>query len=1039
MILRIITVDSQSQYGPQCLSVVKGDIVEVLGKDTDGWTWSKKHGTELKGYVRTQDLGPYPAPKRSNEMETPLSLELVNVNPSRTVEKEVKQFFQRFGEVYYFDIQRPSQHHKNYRFFVDVLSTREFDTIKTSLSTQPFNSSTTQLKLKLKQPNPFELYLTPLSPTCTEADIRAMIHPANPESVSLFFSKNNPNNKHCAIVFPDARSTITAFRNRSHWISTQSGLKVSFSTRSDTRPASLSPNPDQPMSTSVLLTNLPNGVVPRDIINTLFPTLVITKIDIRASPPGQPASAVVHFKTEDEAQLAIRQSGTLSILSNRIQVSEFHAQPDHPSRGSMSPKSLSPPLPHNLRLILVPPTVLRQHLIRHKQSPPPQHPPPNRHQLSPPSQPQPRINLPPPRDTHPQQSPSPKLQTPSQPQPQQRQQTASPPNRFQRSPPQPSQMPFRPQPPPRRQTASPQHNAAQRVCYLTDLPIVKGAYLRNEPGTWYDSDALENYSKISSLLEVLQCDDEVIIVDALRQLQKVASDSKSPSFIHSSLSSEIPSFIITQFGDWSNCAALDSCCSCMESLFFEPETVDTLLFQHEDLILSIFRKIETLHSSPPVSTTLARISLFPSVRIAYLSLTTLLQITKRSPNTLARLPSPIFPLSSPKSRYSDIQNCLARYTANVLVDIRLLFWCIYSCELLSLTVKNAAHSETFFQLAHDLTGFASEVLRILLHNLSSLESFQASLASTDPQSTRLQPEKTHTIPSDTIQHPANPAESFTKWASFFVGGIWGFVANIVSQFFFNHPPSYQYVFLDDPSLPHLALQSFQLTRKDRREILYSSLGRLIIYLPYLTKKFISIDLVNQLFETPDLLAIPLSESKTHLSITIFIHGMLNYASADHITHYPLVRVSVFEPVKQYVNFLFHNSNKLILDEKNRDIHELHFSWIHNHIKNMELQSDEHDTNIVSGLVKYEVQTMVEMENETHFETVFQSMLDTTSEWNLKNPERLKRREVLLREEGWDDAFELRVVGIEVDSNHHIQELAEHFRIVKTLNADDLPW
>ncbi|KAK2950924.1 hypothetical protein BLNAU_14114 [Blattamonas nauphoetae] len=75
---------------------------------------------------------------------------------------------------------------------------------------------------------------------------------------------------------------------------------------------------------------------------------------------------------------------------------------------------------------------------------------------------------------------------------------------------------------------------------------------------------------------------------------------------------------------------------------------------------------------------------------------------------------------------------------------------------------------------------------------------------------------------------------------------------------------------------------------------------------------------------------------------------------------------------------------------------------------MELRSDEHDTDIVLAFVNWEMRTMVEMENEAQFEIVFHSMLDRISEWRQDKPERLKRREVLLREEGWDDGFELRV-------------------------------
>ncbi|KAK2955319.1 hypothetical protein BLNAU_9710 [Blattamonas nauphoetae] len=73
--------------------------------------------------------------------------------------------------------------------------------------------------------------------------------------------------------------------------------------------------------------------------------------------------------------------------------------------------------------------------------------------------------------------------------------------------------------------------------------------------------------------------------------------SKSPSFVRSSLSSEIPSFILTHFENWSTCPALESCCSCLESLFLEPEIVDSLFLQHEDLLLSTFEKIGS--SSPP--------------------------------------------------------------------------------------------------------------------------------------------------------------------------------------------------------------------------------------------------------------------------------------------------------------------------------------------------------------------------------------------------------------------------------------------------------
>ncbi|KAK2940919.1 hypothetical protein BLNAU_24169 [Blattamonas nauphoetae] len=77
---------------------------------------------------------------------------------------------------------------------------------------------------------------------------------------------------------------------------------------------------------------------------------------------------------------------------------------------------------------------------------------------------------------------------------------------------------------------------------------------------------------------------------------------------------------------------------------------------------------------------------------------------------------------------------------------------------------------------------------------------------------------------------------------------------------------------------------------------------------------------------------------------------------------------------------------------------------------MELRSDELDSDFVSELVKWEMRTMIETENEEYCVRVFWNMLRGTCEWNRTLPERQKRRQVLLREEGGDDALDLRVVG-----------------------------
>ncbi|KAK2958912.1 hypothetical protein BLNAU_6161 [Blattamonas nauphoetae] len=119
-------------------------------------------------------------------------------------------------------------------------------------------------------------------------------------------------------------------------------------------------------------------------------------------------------------------------------------------------------------------------------------------------------------------------------------------------------------------------------------------------------------SNISSLLEVLQCDDEDIIVDTLQELQKVASD--------------------------------------------------------EDRIMSAFDCVVGSTPSPAVLTTLARISLFPHPKSASESLHSLRMIIEQDPNAFTLLPSPIFPSSSPLQQYSGLD-----YLAALSKKARILF------------------------------------------------------------------------------------------------------------------------------------------------------------------------------------------------------------------------------------------------------------------------------------------------------------------------------------------------------------------------------
>ncbi|KAK2950826.1 hypothetical protein BLNAU_14244 [Blattamonas nauphoetae] len=254
-----------------------------------------------------------------------------------------------------------------------------------------------------------------------------------------------------------------------------------------------------------------------------------------------------------------------------------------------------------------------------------------------------------------------------------------------------------------------------------------------------------------------------------------------------------------------------------------------------------------------------------------------------------------------------------------------------------------------------------------------------------------------------------------------------------------HKSSFQTIILDDPSFPDLILNSLKLNHNDVRVTMLMALTNVVRNNPWMKETFKTSNLVGRMFETVDFVSIPLSASNTYLELTNFLSNMLDPIGGNteaRFEQYPLIRVSVFEPAQQFITFIFHNSATLILDEKEKAEFNNSLSWIHNHITNMDLRSGEHDADIVSELVKWEVRMMVEMETEAHVKIVFQSMANRTYKWNRDKRERQKRREVLLREEGWDDAFELRVVGIEKHTNQNMLICARLFRVEQAFNSDE---
>ncbi|KAK2944557.1 hypothetical protein BLNAU_20511 [Blattamonas nauphoetae] len=430
------------------------------------------------------------------------------------------------------------------------------------------------------------------------------------------------------------------------------------------------------------------------------------------------------------------------------------------------------------------------------------------------------------------------------------------------------------------------------------------------------------------------------------------------------------------------------------------------------------------------------------------------------PSALTLLPSPIFSLSSPIQQYSGLSFLVAltkklrivfsdfqtnfptdpshllKYihltTQEQLFVTRSLAFCTYSVNIQILLLKADIPIEVDSEIIREFILFVKEALPTILTHISNIDTLVASLPSDSSPTTPLE-SRIDTQMITSLKWIRDECEAFVRQG-------WEFLARLTFNSTSPNRTSFQTIILDDPSFPNLIFNSLHLNHQEVRRNIIITIINIIVVFPRMNERFMTVNLVGRMFETVDFVSLPLLESKTLFYLTRFISSMFdpNVENEDaRFEQYRLIRVSVFEPAKHFITFMFRNSNTLILNEEDTKKLKNIICWIHHRITHMELRSHEHDADIVSELVKWEMRTMVEMENELNFGIVFNSMLDRTHEWRGFERERQKRREVVLRVEGWDDAFELRVVGMETDIDQDIQELAERFRMELTLNADRL--
>ncbi|KAK2963608.1 hypothetical protein BLNAU_1173 [Blattamonas nauphoetae] len=434
---------------------------------------------------------------------------------------------------------------------------------------------------------------------------------------------------------------------------------------------------------------------------------------------------------------------------------------------------------------------------------------------------------------------------------------------------------------------------------------------------------------ISSLLETLQCDDEEIIVSTLRELQKMATG---------------------------------------------------------DFIISTFKQFGESSPPPAVITTLARISLFPHLRISHNSQIALYNVIERDPPALTLLPSPIFPSSCSYQQYSELsfltaltKQCrivfsefqsnlptnpsdIQQYTQLTKDDpyliTRALNCCSYSSGLPNLLLSANPPIEVDLEIIRELILFVKEGLTTILTNISNIDNLIISLLSDSSPTTQLV--------SGVDPQIADSLHQLRDDCHKFLNDSWGSIVGVTFNITDPHRSSFQQVILDDPSFTDLILNSLQLTRNGISNKLLRAIRNIIISFPLIKEQFMAANLVGRMFATVDFVSFPLSESETLFELTIFFASMFIPIGADEDA---------------------------------------------------------------------QMRTMVEMEYEDNFQIVFLSLLNSTYEWKRNKPDRQKRRDVLYREEGWDDTIELRVVGMEKDTHRDVQSFARELRIELRFNTD----
>ncbi|KAK2958194.1 hypothetical protein BLNAU_6898 [Blattamonas nauphoetae] len=209
--------------------------------------------------------------------------------------------------------------------------------------------------------------------------------------------------------------------------------------------------------------------------------------------------------------------------------------------------------------------------------------------------------------------------------------------------------------------------------------------------------------------------------------------------------------------------------------------------------------------------------------------------------------------------------------------------------------------------------------------------------------------------------------------------------------------------------------------------------------PSIRPRFQFRDFVEKVFSSFDFLSVPLYIPVFHSSTIEFIRRMLQVNGETEeikLAQLPSLRITVFNHVWPYLAYIITHSPTLNLNHQNRADHESDVTICHRNISCMERNGEELDERFLLEQAKWEVRWLTEVENEKTLKERILTVESRASGWMTENWERQKRRERMQRKEGWDDAVEARVAGLNPEMSPDLKGKVFKLGVLASFNPYD---